>query len=68
MFKIDAKGLSCPEPVILTMNAVKAGNKEIEVQVSGRVPAENVTRYAKGQGFNVLEKIDNDITILTLTK
>lgn len=68
MFKIDAKGLSCPEPVILTMNAVKAGNKEIEVQVSGRVPAENVTRYAKGQGFNVLEKIDNDIIILTLTK
>ena len=68
MYKVDAKGLSCPEPVILTMNAVKAGNKEISVELNDRVPVENVTRYAKSQGFTVKETKENDVTTLLLTK
>ena len=28
MIEVDARGLSCPEPVILTMNAIKKGGSE----------------------------------------
>ena len=27
MIEVDARGLSCPEPVILTMNAMKKGGR-----------------------------------------
>ena len=38
MIEVDARGLSCPEPVILTMNAMKKGGSEpIKVTVSNTV-------------------------------
>lgn len=51
---VDARGRSCPEPVVLTKKAVdsyKSGN--IEVLLDAQVAVENVTRFAKNKGFNV---------------
>jgi len=54
---IDARGRSCPEPVIMTRKAVmageKAGEKHFEVLVDSRVCVENVTRYAEHSGYTV---------------
>ena len=37
MTKIDACGLSCPEPVILASQAMKSGEKVYEILVDNRV-------------------------------
>jgi TusA-related sulfurtransferase len=51
---IDAKGRSCPEPVIMTKNAIDSNpNEIIEVLVDSHVAVENITRFAKGRGYKV---------------
>ena len=48
MNTLDARGLSCPEPVILTMNAMKkGGSKPIKVTVSNTVARDNICSLAK---------------------
>lgn len=51
--KIDAKGLSCPEPVLLTMNAIEKGEKDIEITVDTNISMENVKRNFEKNGFTV---------------
>ena len=53
MAAIDARGLSCPEPVILISRAMKSGESAYEIIVDNRVSRENVTRYAERQGYTV---------------
>ena len=51
---IDARGRSCPEPVIMTKKAIEAyEGEEVQVLVDSMVAVENVKRYAKNQGFRV---------------
>ena len=50
MITIDCRGLSCPEPVMLTKKALKENN-EINVLVDSRVPVENISRYARAVGI-----------------
>ena len=45
MTKVDARGSSCPDPVIMTQNAVKAGTP-VEVLVDSMTPVKNISRYA----------------------
>jgi len=53
---VDARGLSCPQPVIMTLNEIKNGNdKEIVVLVDTDTSRENVTRVAQSQGCRVGE-------------
>ena len=54
--QVDARGLSCPQPVLLALSKMKelsAG--EIEVLVDNEVSRENVIRAANGQGWEVAE-------------
>ena len=68
MTKIDARGLSCPEPVILISRAMKSGDAEYEITVDNRVSRENVTRYAEHQGYTVsVAEADGEYT-LTIRK
>lgn len=53
---VDARGLSCPEPVILTLSAIKTLEKgEIEILVDTDTSKENVIRASKSMGWEVLE-------------
>lgn len=47
---VDARGRSCPEPVILTRNAMAEGEKEITVLVSSRNAVDNITRFVTHAG------------------
>lgn len=68
MKTIDARGLSCPEPVILTRQAMASGEAGYEVLVDNNTSKENVTRYAEHQGYKVsVAEADGEFT-LTLTK
>jgi tRNA 2-thiouridine synthesizing protein A len=50
MVEVDARGLSCPEPIMLTAEALKNEKGPIKVLVSEPVQKENVEKYAKSQG------------------
>lgn len=68
MTKVDARGLSCPEPVILISRAMKSGENAYEIIVDNRVSRENVTRYAEHQGYTVsVAEADGEFT-LTIRK
>ena len=48
--KVDARGLSCPQPVILSKQAIQAGEFPIEVLVDTVTSRENVRRMAEKSG------------------
>lgn len=50
---IDARGRSCPEPVMMTKNAIDNNETDIEVLVDTNVAVENITRFVKSKGFNI---------------
>ena len=53
---VDARGLSCPQPVIVTLNEIKTSNeKDIIVIVDTDTSKENVIRAAESQGCRVNE-------------
>lgn len=68
MDTIDARGLSCPQPVILTQQAVSSGKKSFEIVVDSEVCVENVTRFVKGKfGKEPSVKRNGDDVIITVT-
>ncbi len=51
---VDARGLSCPQPVLMTLSEMKKLNKgEIVVLVDTDTSKENVSRAATAQGWQV---------------
>jgi len=51
---VDARGLSCPQPVLLTVNEIKKVKKgEIVVLVDTDTSKENVSRIAVSQGWTL---------------
>jgi TusA-related sulfurtransferase len=51
---VDARGLSCPQPVLMTLGQIKKlGKGEIEVLVDTDTSKENVSRAAESQGWKV---------------
>lgn len=50
---VDARGLSCPQPVLMASRAMQAGSGEIEVFVDNEASRENVARAAQNQGWSV---------------
>lgn len=50
---IDARGLSCPMPVLMVQKAMKSNEDCYEVLVDSVTPCENVRRFAESQGYNV---------------
>ncbi|GLI53107.1 sulfurtransferase TusA family protein [Thermodesulfovibrio yellowstonii] len=53
---VDARGLSCPEPVLLTLETIKKlGKGEIEILVDTDTSRENVSRAAQSMGWQIVE-------------
>ena len=66
---VDARGYSCPIPVVMVQRAVKAENPQsLTVLVDEQVCVENVTRFAKASGYSVTVTRDGDDFKLELTK
>ncbi len=51
MTKIDARGLSCPEPLILLRQAMKTKEDSYEMLVDNHASKENALRFAEHQGY-----------------
>ena len=51
---VDARGLSCPQPVMLARKAIQKVNKgRIEVLVDSSTSRDNVSRLGKNYGWAV---------------
>lgn len=68
MKRVDARGLSCPEPVIRVKNAMESGDKEYEILVDNVVAKENVSRFANHQGYQVQVEEQGDDILLKIRK
>ena len=65
---VDARGLSCPEPVVMTRNAMVSKETAYQVLVDAIAAKENVTRYAMSQGYAVSVSENNGDFTLDITK
>ena len=66
---VDARGLGCPMPVVMTQQALKASPAELTVLVDNKTAVENVTRFSESQGYKVSVKpVDEDDFVLSLSK
>lgn len=50
---IDAKGQSCPIPVVMAKQAISGGETAFTVEVDNQTAVENLKRLAASQGFTV---------------
>jgi selenium metabolism protein YedF len=64
---VDARGLPCPQPVILTRNAMRVAD-EIVTLVSGADQVENVRRLAEKAGWQVTAERQADAYAVHLRK
>ena len=67
---VDARGLSCPQPVMLVLQKIKqTTGDELTVLVDTDTSKENVTRAADGQGWGLAsEEAEGEGYRLTLKK
>ena len=66
---VDARGLACPQPVVLTRKAIlEAGTERVRVVVDNEVSAENVERMARSLGCEVSVETGEGETHLILCK
>lgn len=66
---IDARGLSCPLPVVMVQKEVKKNAPlRLEVRVDSMVCVENITRYAQNQGYRVETEEQDGEFLMTLRK
>lgn len=62
---VDARGFSCPQPVIMARNAIKEGEFPIEVLVETVTSRENVRRASQKMGCTVaIEEIGDEFRLI----
>ena len=68
-FVVDARGLSCPEPVIETRKALeKHAGGPVEVLVDTVTSRENVARFGASHGWKVAKEETQDGFRVTLSR
>ena len=70
MKTVDARGLSCPQPVLLAQAAIKdMKNGTVQVLVDSGTAGDNVTRAAKKAGWNAeAQEQSGGVIQITLTR
>ncbi|MHC1771998.1 MAG: sulfurtransferase TusA family protein [Flexilinea sp.] len=65
---VDARGLSCPQPVLMTAKAIEKGIFPITVKVDGATARENIRRYAVTKNLKVEITADGDDTTIVINQ
>lgn len=69
MNQIDARGVSCPQPVLMTKKALESNPEGIDVVVDNMTARGNVERFMKNAGYKVtIKDIDQEESILSARK
>jgi TusA-related sulfurtransferase len=64
--KVDARGLSCPQPVILAQKAINEGSSDFEIYLNSNVSKENVLRFAAKNKMTAEVKEENGDYIIRI--
>ncbi|RJE47655.1 preprotein translocase subunit TatB [Dehalobacter sp. MCB1] len=68
MDMLDARGRSCPEPVIMIKKAMASNEDEYAILLDNRTSLENVSRFARVAGYHSDYTEENGIFTLKITK
>ena len=69
MTTLDARNLNCPEPVILTKKALETiGEGQITVLLNSTESLENVLRFVRSQGCEVITTEESGVYTLKINK
>lgn len=69
--EVDARGLSCPQPVLMTLEAIgKAKQGAIAILIDNETSTENVMRAAQSKGWAILavDKAANGVNTVRIEK
>ena len=67
MIQIDAKGLSCPEPLMMTQEAIKAHpGEQIVVEVDTASPRDNILRLARRKKLEAAVEERDGVYVITI--
>lgn len=53
MAQIDTRGMSCPQPVLMTKKALEVNSAEVTVLVDSKTARSNVERYLNSTGYTI---------------
>lgn len=68
MKKIDTSGMSCPQPVLMTKNALAENPKGVDIIVDNNTAKENVERFLKLSKYAVSVKEESGTFIIEARK
>jgi TusA-related sulfurtransferase len=66
--EIDARGRSCPEPVLMTKKGVERNPEGVMVTVDNATARENISRFGKNSGYKVRVEQNGQDYVLILEK
>lgn len=66
--QVDTRGLSCPQPVVLVMRAIQAGQRDFDVLLDSETAVENVTRLLRSKGCRIERTERDDAVLLRVTR
>jgi tRNA 2-thiouridine synthesizing protein A len=67
MKKIDTRGYSCPEPVLMVKRALAKDGAPLTVLADNQTPLENITRFAKNAGYQVKSRVQGEDWEITIS-
>lgn len=64
MIQVDARELSCPQPVLLTKKAMEQSSDSYSVIVDNETAMQNVQRFMSNKGYNVkIDSLESDYVL-----
>lgn len=68
MEKIDARGISCPQPVLMAKNAVEKNPEGMDILVDNNTAKNNVSRFLTNQGYKLEYKNEGEDIVIMARK
>lgn len=68
MNRIDTRGMSCPQPVLMTKKALDKNPEGLEIIVNNNTTKENVERFLKSSGYTTRITEDGEDFILEASR
>ncbi len=68
MIKIDACGMSCPQPVLMTKKVLSENPEGADIIVDNKVARDNVERFLKSADYKINIIDEDDVYVLEARK
>ncbi|NLY77803.1 MAG: SirA family protein [Tissierellia bacterium] len=68
MEKIDARGMSCPQPVLMAKKAIERSSDGIDILVDNNTAKNNVSRLLKNLGYKLEYKEEDESILISARK